>query len=37
MKTTHEIYQIVLYEISEMLENAKLSELRQSLNKIYNG
>ncbi|CAK93569.1 unnamed protein product (macronuclear) [Paramecium tetraurelia] len=37
MKTTHEIYQIVLYEISEMLESAKLSELRQSLNKIYNG
>ncbi|CAD8132675.1 unnamed protein product [Paramecium octaurelia] len=37
MKTMHEIYQIVLYEISEMLEVAHFSELRQTLNKIYNG
>lgn len=28
MKTMHEIYQIVLYEISEMLEVAHYSELR---------
>lgn len=27
----------MLYEISEMLECAKLSDLRQILNKIYNG
>lgn len=28
LKKTHEIYQIVLYEVSEMLENARLGELR---------
>ena len=37
IQQTHEIYQIVLYEVSEMLEQAKLSDLRQILTKIYNG